>query len=79
MSVGGRVVCSWFSASGGVIAGAVSGMLAFCTGVFICIALSDLLPEMEFHGLNRLQLTTVLLGGILLAWGLRFLESGHLH
>lgn len=68
-----------FSASGGVIAGAVSGMLAFSAGVFICIALSDLLPEMEFHAHNRLQLTTVLLGGILLAWCLRFLESGQLH
>lgn len=67
------------SASGGVIAGAVSGMLAFSAGVFICIALSDLLPEMEFHAHNRLQLTTVLLGGILLAWCLRFLEPGHLH
>ena len=68
-----------FSAAGGVVAGAVSGMLAFSAGVFVCIALSDLLPEMEFHAHNRLQLTTVLLGGILLAWCLRFLESGQLH
>lgn len=67
------------TASGGAVAGAVSGMLAFSAGVFICIALSDLLPEMEFHAHNRLQLTTVLLGGILLAWCLRFLESGQLH
>ena len=67
------------SVTGGVVAGAVSGMLAFSAGVFVCIALSDLLPEMEFHAHNRLQLTTVLLGGIMLAWCLRFLESGQLH
>lgn len=67
------------TATGGAVSSAVSGMLAFSAGVFICIALSDLLPEMEFHAHNRLQLTTVLLGGILLAWCLRFLESGQMH
>jgi hypothetical protein len=41
--------------------------------------LSDLLPEMEFHAHNRLQLTIALLGGILLAYGITFLEPVHLH
>ena len=27
----------------------VGATLAFSAGVFICISLSDLLPEMEFH------------------------------
>ena len=53
--------------------------LAFSAGVFLCIALSDLLPEMEFHSHNRLQLTLALLAGIALAWGLRFLEPPHNH
>ena len=57
----------------------VSAALAFSAGVFLCISLSDLLPEMEFHAHNRLRLTAALLGGILLAYGITFLEPGHLH
>ncbi len=53
--------------------------LAFSAGIFLCIALSDLLPEMEFHAHNRLQLTAALLAGILLAYGITFLEPAHLH
>lgn len=49
--------------------------LAFACGVFLCISLSDLLPEMEFHSHNRALLTTALLLGIAMAWGIRFLES----
>jgi zinc and cadmium transporter len=50
--------------------------LAFACGVFLCISLSDLLPEMEFHSHNRALLTTALLLGIALAWGIRFVEGG---
>ena len=57
----------------------ISAALAFSAGVFLCISLSDLLPEMEFHAHNRLRLTAALLGGILLAYGITFLEPGHLH
>ncbi len=53
--------------------------LAFSAGVFLCIALSDLLPEMEFHSHNRWQLSVALLAGIVLAWGIGFLEPAHLH
>lgn len=53
--------------------------LAFSAGVFICISLSDLLPEMEFHSHNRVQLTTALAVGIAVAWGLTLFENGHLH
>lgn len=53
--------------------------LAFSAGVFICIALSDLLPEMEFHSHNRIRLSTALLLGIGLAWAIQFLEPAHLH
>ena len=53
--------------------------LAFSAGVFLCIALADLLPEMEFHSHHRLRLTAALLLGIALAWGIQFLEPAHLH
>lgn len=53
--------------------------LAVSAGVFICIALGDLLPEMEFHSHNRVPLTLALLAGVALAWGIRFLEAPHAH
>ena len=53
--------------------------LAFSAGVFLCISLSDLLPEVQFHSHDRLKLSAALLLGVLLAWGLRFLESPHAH
>ena len=53
--------------------------LAFSAGVFICISLSDLLPEMEFHTHNKVQLTIALGLGIMLSWSLTFLEQAHLH
>ncbi|MBD3674142.1 MAG: ZIP family metal transporter [Planctomycetaceae bacterium] len=57
----------------------IGGALAAAAGVFICISLSDLLPEMEFHSHNRMRLSTALVVGILLAWGIGFLEPGHAH
>ncbi|MDG1893724.1 MAG: ZIP family metal transporter [Fuerstiella sp.] len=53
--------------------------LAFAAGVFVCIALSDLLPEMEFHSHNRVQLTIALAIGIVVAWAVTLLEPAHLH
>ncbi|QDV48325.1 ZIP family metal transporter [Gimesia fumaroli] len=53
--------------------------LAFSAGVFICISLGDLLPEMEFHSHNRFRLSFVLLLGIALAYGIGFIEPGHVH
>lgn len=37
--------------------------LAFSAGTFLCIALSDLLPELQFHTHDRLKLTAALLAG----------------
>jgi zinc and cadmium transporter len=53
--------------------------LALSAGVFICVALADLLPEMEFHTHHRFQLSLALLAGIGLAWAIQFLEPAHLH
>lgn len=57
----------------------VGAMLAFSAGVFLCIALSDLLPEMEFHSHHRIRLSVSLLMGIALAWGIRWLEPVGAH
>ena len=53
--------------------------LAFSAGVFLCISLGDLLPEIQFHHHDRLNLSLSLLAGVLLAWGLRFIEPPHSH
>ncbi len=57
----------------------VGTMLAFAAGVFICISLSDLLPEMEFHSHHRIPLSIALLLGIAMAWGIRYFEPAHAH
>ena len=53
--------------------------LAFSAGVFLCISLSDLLPEMEFHSHNRIRLTVALLVGILIAWAIGLFEGSGAH
>jgi zinc and cadmium transporter len=40
--------------------------LAFSAGTFLCIALSDLLPELQFHSHDRLKLSVALLAGFAL-------------
>jgi zinc and cadmium transporter len=37
--------------------------LSFSAGTFLCIALSDLLPELQFHSHDRLKLSLALLAG----------------
>lgn len=41
-------------------------VLAFSAGTFLCIALSDLLPELQFHKHDRVKLSAALLAGMLL-------------
>ncbi|HEV3164553.1 MAG TPA: ZIP family metal transporter [Isosphaeraceae bacterium] len=38
--------------------------LAFSAGTFLCIALSDLLPELQFHAHDRVQLSLALVAGV---------------
>jgi zinc and cadmium transporter len=40
--------------------------LAFSAGTFLCIALSDLLPELQFHSHDRVKLSAALLAGLVL-------------
>jgi zinc and cadmium transporter len=52
---------------GGIHSSAASswtaGALAFSAGTFLCIALSDLLPELQFHSHDRLKLSIALVTG----------------
>lgn len=50
-------------------------VLAFASGTFLCVSLSDLLPELQFHDHDRVLLTTALIAGLALAWGVCELES----
>ena len=52
----------------------VSYALGFAAGVFLCIALSDLLPELHFHRHDAGKLTVCLVLGLALAWTINFFE-----
>ncbi|KGE04718.1 ZIP family metal transporter [Pseudohaliea rubra] len=60
----------------------LAAALAFAAGAFVCIALSDLLPEVHFHSHDRVKLTAVFLAGIAVAWligGFEPAGAHHLH
>jgi zinc and cadmium transporter len=66
-----------FSGSAGAFIGL---MLAFSGGVFLCIACSDLLPELQFHSHDRAKLTLALAAGIGVAALIgKFELCGHAH
>lgn len=50
--------------------------LAFCAGSFLCIAGSDLLPELQFHSHDRFKLSVALLAGLAVAIIIKQLEAG---
>jgi zinc and cadmium transporter len=49
--------------------------LAFSAGTFLCISLSDLLPELQFHDHDRVKLSAALLLGLAFSVGIGRLES----
>jgi zinc and cadmium transporter len=52
---------------GADLAGTITAdSLAFSAGTFLCVALSDLLPELQFHEHDRVKLSVALLAGVLL-------------
>lgn len=57
----------------------VAGALAFSAGAFICIALSDLLPEVHFHSHDRGKLTAAFLLGIVIAYAIGAVEPASMH
>ncbi len=56
--------------------------LAFSAGTFLCISMSDLLPELQFHAHDRVALSTALVLGLSVAWVIGVIETqghGHAH
>jgi zinc and cadmium transporter len=53
--------------------------LAFAAGVFLCISLGDLLPELQFHEHDRLKLSAALLLGVAAAYVIGLMEPTHIH
>jgi zinc and cadmium transporter len=68
----------WFGTLqvGGGQSALIGGALAFSAGFFLCIALSDLLPEVAFHSHDRLKLSAALLVGVVLAVGIEAVHAG---
>lgn len=54
-------------------------VLAFSAGTFLCIALSDLLPELQLHDHDRLLLSASLLAGFALMGVTDLWSHGHAH
>lgn len=55
--------------------------LSLSAGMFICIALSDVLPELQFHRHDRVKLSAALLAGLAVAFVIGLFEGaahGHL-
>jgi zinc and cadmium transporter len=66
---------SRFSGSGESFLGSA---LAFTAGSFLCIAASDLLPELQFHAHDRVKLSVALMAGLSVSAIIgRFETSGH--
>ncbi len=57
----------------------VGAALAFSAGAFICIALSDLLPEVHFHSHDKTKLTLAFMLGIILAYAIGSIEPAGAH
>ncbi|MDE0154124.1 MAG: ZIP family metal transporter [Gammaproteobacteria bacterium] len=53
--------------------------LAFAAGAFLCISLSDLLPEVHFHSHDRVKLMLSFLAGVGFIYMLRFIGFDAMH
>ena len=69
------ITCWGIGLLGPTEAGTIGRALAFGAGALLCISLSDLLPEVHFHGHDRIGLTGAFLAGITLAYTLHYLEG----
>ena len=78
--VGVLAFYSGLQQSGEATSAILGGTLCFAGGACLCIASSDLLPELQFHSHDRLKLSLALAAGLALAWGLVYIENqGHDH
>ena len=72
----GAFVTFWGLGLLGSAAGETIGRaLAFGAGALVCIALSDLLPEIHFHRHDRVKLTSSFLVGLVLSYALHLMEG----
>ena len=72
-----HAVVDQMAGSGGYLTGPT---LAFSAGTFLCIATSDLLPELQFHSHDRFKLSVALLAGVAIAaLGAHADLAGHSH
>lgn len=58
---------------------AVGCTLGFAAGVFLCISLADILPEIQFHHHDRVKLSAALLTGVALSFAIGLFEPEHAH
>jgi zinc and cadmium transporter len=57
----------------------IGAALAFSAGVFLWISLGDLLPDVHFHSHDASKFAVALLVGVMIAWGIGYLEPKHAH
>lgn len=50
--------------------------LGMSAGIFLCIALVDIIPEIQFHSHDRLKLSVAMLAGVAASWLIGLAESG---
>ena len=62
-----------------VTPGLMAAALGFSCGVFLCVALSDLLPEIHFHDHDRGKMAGMLLVGVGLSLLIGVFEPAHRH
>ena len=87
-NVGYALICPLAAVSSYLVAGMLGAVwegpalgygLAFAVGAFLCISLSDLLPEIHFHRHDSGKLLAALLTGVALAYALYFVEAMAAH
>lgn len=88
VNVGFAMICPIVAISAYVATGLLGEMegshvaglaMAFAAGAFLCIALSDLLPEIHFHTHDRFKLLFAFLAGVVLSYLIYFFEAGAVH
>ena len=57
----------------------IGAALGFSAGMFLCIALADVLPEVQFHRHDRIKLSAAILAGVMLAVLIGIWEPEHEH
>jgi zinc and cadmium transporter len=58
---------------------ALGAVLGLSAGIFLCISVADLMPELELHSHDRFRLSMALVLGLALAYGIHAIEPPHTH